>query len=131
MRFLVDEDVPKSVADVLRARHDVLLVKETIGERSTDDAVAALAESQGLVLVTWNVRHFKALAVNMSKGGRVKCRTLNWVGFECDRAEGVLRATETIEHIELEAKLVEQVPKRRLYVLVCSKDLRINRQFLG
>ncbi len=62
MRFIVDEDVPKSAADLLVERgHEVIPVVEVLLPGSDDHLIARWAHEKRAVVVTCNLAHFRAL----------------------------------------------------------------------
>jgi predicted nuclease of predicted toxin-antitoxin system len=62
MRFVVDEDVPKSAADFLVERnHEVIHVAELLLPSSDDFLIARWAHENTAIVVTCNLRHFRPL----------------------------------------------------------------------
>jgi hypothetical protein len=62
VRFIIDEDVPKSAADFLVDRgHEVDFVVEVLLPGSEDHLVCKWAHEHAAAVVTCNVRHFSAL----------------------------------------------------------------------
>ena len=72
MRFLLDQDVPETIARVLnRAGHEVNLLRELLPVDTDDDQVLAVASQRALVLVTCNRDDFLELAKEKSHSGIV------------------------------------------------------------
>ena len=72
MRFLLDHDVPETIARVLnRAGHEVNLLREVLPVDADDVQVLALASQRALVLVTCNRDDFLELAKEKSHSGIV------------------------------------------------------------
>lgn len=62
MRFIVDEDVPKSAADLLVEKgHDVIAVVDALLPQADDYLIARWAHEHHAVVVTCNVIHFRRL----------------------------------------------------------------------
>ena len=62
MRFVVDEDVPKSAADFLMERnHEVVRVAELLLPSSDDYLIARWAHENTAIVVTCNLKHFRPL----------------------------------------------------------------------
>ena len=62
MRFVVDEDVPKSAADFLVERnHEVIHVAELLLPSSDDHLIARWAHENAAIVVTCNLKHFRPL----------------------------------------------------------------------
>jgi vacuolar-type H+-ATPase subunit C/Vma6 len=69
VRFIVDEDVPKSAADFLRERnHDVTLVLDVLLPGSADYLIARWAHENLATVVTCNVRHFRTFKTRPAYG---------------------------------------------------------------
>jgi predicted nuclease of predicted toxin-antitoxin system len=63
VRFLLDNDVPDTIARVLsEARHDVLLLRLVMSKKSSDSAVFDYAVANELILITCNRDDFIPLA---------------------------------------------------------------------
>ena len=59
MRFLIDENLPRSLARQLRARgSDALDLREMGLAGVTDEKVAAIARAEGRAIITANYHHF-------------------------------------------------------------------------
>ena len=73
MKLLLDEMLPKSAAEELRARgHDVVMVVERADLRSKPDAVVfASAQAEQRAIVTEDVRGFRPLALAALRDGQV------------------------------------------------------------
>lgn len=53
MRVLIDENVPRSVAEVFRERgHETIFVKYALGEGTPDQAIVTYANEIGALVVT-------------------------------------------------------------------------------
>jgi predicted nuclease of predicted toxin-antitoxin system len=63
VRFLLDHDVPETIAGVLsRAGHQVILLREILPVSTSDSEVLEAAVARGCVLVTCNRDDFVQLA---------------------------------------------------------------------
>ena len=72
MRFLLDNDVPDTVARVLtEAGHEVLLLRDVIAPRASDAAVLDYAVANQLMLITCNRDDFIPLARQRSHAGLI------------------------------------------------------------
>ena len=70
MRFLLDHDVPETVARVLaRAGHEVVLLREVLPADTADAQVLGAAAEASSVLVTCNRNDFLELAKREPHGG--------------------------------------------------------------
>ena len=72
MTFLLDQDVPDSIARIIeQAGFSVQRLREVLPINSTDEAVLALAHARRFVLVTCNRDDFLALAKTKPHAGIV------------------------------------------------------------
>jgi len=70
VRFLLDHDVPRPVADaLLRHGHDVVVLQDALPITSNDEEVFAHAIETGRVMVTCNRDDFLQLAKNREHRG--------------------------------------------------------------
>jgi hypothetical protein len=124
--FLIDEDVPESVAQFLRDRgHIVYYVRELSLAGSPDHIVAAAGDRLGAVIVTWNTRDFRKLASRIPEGGRARLRRLGRLCFRCAESQGRRRVEETIEVIEAEFTRAEQRHDKRLIIEVTHTTVNL------
>lgn len=92
IRFLVDENVPQSVADYLTSRgHHVRYVRDEFGKRTPDPLISVIGDNLDFFVVTWD-KDFKKLASRMRRLGRLT--------FRCSEVEGAALCEKFIEHIE-------------------------------
>ncbi len=81
MLLLIDENVPRSVATVFQTHgHDIVFVKEALGEGTPDPAVVTYADTINAIIVTWNHKHFKRWVSRATQGRRQAGR----ISFKCE-----------------------------------------------
>ena len=72
MRFFLDHDVPRHLADVLsRHGHEVELVSEVMSPEADDEEVFAYAAEKKTIMLTCNRNDFLALAAENSHSGLI------------------------------------------------------------
>jgi len=72
VRFFLDHDVPRHLADVLRRHgHEVELVPEVMSPEANDEEVFAYAVTKRAIMVTCNRNDFLALAADRSHFGLI------------------------------------------------------------
>lgn len=100
--FFTDNDVEDSVGDFLReSGHSVVRCRDVMDNDSADPVIAANCRENGLVLITHNVKHFRALAQKFeAKHGRVD--TLCRLEMDCHQSMARSRLAEFLPVIELE-----------------------------
>jgi len=102
MRFILDENVPRSVEDVLTARgHEVASIREHVLPGSPDELVAAVSEYVGAVLVSHD-GDFRKIAPRVPDGQRARFRKLSMVRMQCEKPKSVQRMQAAISLIEFE-----------------------------
>lgn len=128
MRFLIDENVPDSVADFLRQRgHEVELVRDVLLRGSPDQLVVFTASLQESIVVTLD-RDFKSLIQRMPEGSRgtVRYRT-GRISLRCNPVVARQRIETLIERIEFEYELAQREDDPRLIVEISETTYRVNR----
>lgn len=72
MRFFLDHDIPRQIADVLvRHRHEVGLLRDELSTTAPDDEVLAHAAATDRILITCNRDDFLALARGRAHPGMI------------------------------------------------------------
>ena len=72
MRFFLDHDVPRHLADALRRHgHEVELVPEVMPPEADDEEVFAYAAEKRAIMLTCNRNDFLALAAENSHYGLI------------------------------------------------------------
>lgn len=118
MLLLIDENVPRSVAAVFQTRgHDIVLVKEALGEGTPDPAVATYADTINAIIITWNHKHFKRWVSRATQGRRQAGR----ISFKCEEVKGAQRAEQCMELIEAEYALAQSRKDKRVLIEI-SRD---------
>lgn len=116
MHLLIDENVQDSIAQFLRERgHDVYLVREVLLRGEPDPVVAQLADSFGMVVVTWD-KGFRELASRAPHGQRQRFRNLSRITLKCNQARALARIRYYIESIEFEFTQAQKRGDKRLMV---------------
>jgi predicted nuclease of predicted toxin-antitoxin system len=72
VRFFLDHDVPRHLADVLRRHgHDVELVPDVMSPEADDEKVFAYAAEKRAIMLTCNRNDFLALTAGNSHSGLI------------------------------------------------------------
>jgi predicted nuclease of predicted toxin-antitoxin system len=127
MRFFVDQNVPESVGRFLKSRgYAVILLRDRIPTESPDALVAAVAEANNAVLVTFDP-DFKALASRIGIGRR-RFATLSLIRFEKWReSQAANRMEAALSLIEHEWTFSHASRDRRLFVVITAQTIRTHR----
>jgi predicted nuclease of predicted toxin-antitoxin system len=118
MRFLLDQNVPNSVAVALdELGHDVVLVRDILPTDASDPLVGTAAEQDNRVLVSLD-RDFQKLDPQRPEGYRVRFRRLSRIWLKCTPARCSARIRLFIREIEWEQKAhaEQSLPKMNLHL---------------
>jgi len=127
MRLLIDEDVPNAITDFLRDRgHDVVRVLDVLTPGTPDHAIAAYAEQDARIVITFNLRDYNRL---IRRG--VAGRKAGLIGFiHCHHVEGLRRVQDfivAIEHEHAHMGARAEGEDKRLIVQISTTKLTILR----
>jgi predicted nuclease of predicted toxin-antitoxin system len=127
MRFFVDQNVPDSVGRFLRGKgYEIVFLRERIPIDSPDTLVAAVAEANNAILVTFDP-DFKALASRIGIGRR-RFAKLSLVRFEkCRESQAARRIETALSLIEHEWAIGRSASDRRMFVVITSQTIRTHR----
>jgi predicted nuclease of predicted toxin-antitoxin system len=127
MKFFIDQNVPTAVDRFLGSRgYEVVLLRQRIPTESSDALVAAVAEANNAILVTFDP-DFKALASRIGIGRRRFAR-LSLIRFEkCRESQAARRMEEALSLIEHEWAIGRGERDRRLFVVITSQTIRTHR----
>lgn len=93
MRFLLDHDVPETIAGVLvKDGHDAKRLREALPVDASDDQVLSFAAQQSLVLLTCNRNDFLELAEKQAHAGIIIVVRRRTRAAECAALLRLLRA---------------------------------------
>jgi predicted nuclease of predicted toxin-antitoxin system len=127
MRFLLDHNVPASVADVLRERgHTCIFLVEVLPANSTDPVVARVAEINGCILVTQD-SDFKQIIKRIPDGAKANLKKLSRISLQCQSfncAERIRMAMSLIEH---ERAFCQKASDKRMFLFIGHQSMRTSR----
>lgn len=127
MRFFIDQNVPDSVGRFLSERgYEVVFLRQRIPNDSPDALVAAVAEANDAILVTFDP-DFKALT-NRIGIGRRRFTKLSLIRFEkCRESQAARRIEAALSLIEHEWARGYGEGDRRMFVVITSQTIRTHR----
>jgi predicted nuclease of predicted toxin-antitoxin system len=109
MRFLLDNNAPAALLDVLRnRRHEAEFSREQLGEEAPDTAVLDLAIQQQAVILTWDRRDFVRL---------YRKHRFALLSFKCRALESGSRLDVALPYIEF-AHARAAPPEHRLHIAI-------------
>ena len=127
MRFFIDQNVPDSVGRFLSERgYEVVFLRQRIPNDSPDALVAAVAEANNAILITFDP-DFKALASRIGIGRR-RFTKLSLIRFEkCRESQAARRIEAALSLIEHEWARSYGEDDRRMFVVITSQTIRTHR----
>lgn len=118
MLLLIDENVPRSVADLFASRgHEVRLVLDLFPAGTPDPVIATIGDRMSAIVVTWD-RDFDQLVRRIPEGNRAKFRRLGRISFRCNEARGKELLVRWIEMIEFHHARATQQRDFRMMVQI-------------
>lgn len=126
MHFFLDENVPVSVAHVLRGRgHEVSFVVEVLATGSADPVVATVSEELSAVLVSAD-NDFKSIGPRVQMG-RMRYRRLSRIAMMCNEPQAAQRMEKALGLIEREYEIAQDSQDRRMIIAIGNSFIRTDR----
>lgn len=126
IRFFVDNCVPDSVGNMLKAKgYDTVLLRQQIAPNSPDPLVAAVSEMNGAILVSTDA-DFKSIAPRAGIGRR-RFQRLSRIGLTCRPPLAARRLEAALSLIELEWAIAQASNDKRLIVEIGPTAIRTLR----
>lgn len=126
MQFLLDENVPVSVADVLRRHgHTVEFVREILPPTSPDPMVATVSEEIGTVLISHD-KDFRSIAPRIPVGRR-RFRRLSRIALTCSEPQAAQRMEKAMSLVETEYEIAQQSQDKRMIVVIGNSFIKTER----
>lgn len=123
LRFFLDEGVPDSVGETLRAAgHSVILLRESVAPGSPDPLVCAASEANDAILVALD-GDMRALAQRAGVGRR-RFRRLSLIKLSCPAPKASDRIKAALSLIEHEWNYNSGTSDRRIFVEVGADVIR-------
>jgi predicted nuclease of predicted toxin-antitoxin system len=127
MDFILDEKVPRDMADMLiRHGHNPIYIREYVPPGSPDPLVATVAQELKAVLVSFD-GDFQHIAPRVPHGQRSRFRTLSRIWMRCIEPDGAERLGEALSLVESEFALAQQRSDRRMLMWVGTSYIRTDR----
>lgn len=125
MRLLIDENVPESVATFLRGRgHEVLLVRELLGQMAPDNFVAWVGDDLEAIVVTID-KDFRGIVQRFPLASRRRFNSLGRISLRCRESRALVRLTLFVDEIEREFERLQHHRDRRLIVEITETSYTI------
>jgi predicted nuclease of predicted toxin-antitoxin system len=127
MRFMLDENVPAAMADMLILHgHEAEFIREYVPPGAADVLVATIAERQSCVLISFD-GDFETIAPRVPHGHRARFRRLSRIWMRCDEPDGASRLQSALDLVISEFELAQSRADRRLWFWIGRDYLRTHR----
>lgn len=125
MLFILDENVPVDVADMLTQHgHDALFIRDYVPPGSPDPLVATVAQELNAVLVSFD-RDFQSIAPRIPKGHRQRFRKLSRIWLRCHEPQAARRLQVALSLVVSEYALAQ--PRAPMRMWISSSYIRTDR----
>jgi predicted nuclease of predicted toxin-antitoxin system len=127
MHFILDENVPVAVAELLtRHGHVAEFIREYVPPGAPDPLVATVAQELNAILVSFD-GDFQTIAPRVPHGHRARFRTLSRIWMRCDEPAAADRLEQALSLIQSEFDLAQERADTRMHMWVGSSYLRTDR----
>lgn len=127
LKFLLDHNVPQSVAAALRSHgHLVILVKDILPIDAPDALIAAVSEEDGSILVSCD-QDFKRIAPRIPMGFRARFRKLSRLTLACNETQAATRMNSAMSLLELEWDIAQNSVDKRIHIVIQNSGIKTNR----
>jgi predicted nuclease of predicted toxin-antitoxin system len=127
MDFILDENVPRDVADMLLGHgHTAVFIRDYAPPGSPDPLVATVAEQLNAVLISFD-GDFQHIAPRVPRGQRSRFKSLSRIWMRCVEPEGAGRLEQALSLVETEFKLAQGKSDKRMLMWVASSYMRTDR----
>ncbi len=125
MLFILDENVPVGVADMLNQHdHEALFIRDYVPPGSPDPLVATVAQELNAVLVSFD-RDFQSISPRIPKGHRQRFRKLSRIWLRCSEPQAVRRLQVALSLVVSEYELAK--PNAPMRMWISSSYIRTDR----
>ncbi len=127
MRFMLDENVPASVAERLAALgHQANFIRDFVPEGSPDPLVATVSENLDAILVSFD-GDFEKIAPRVPEGERARFKRLSRVYMKCFEPKAAQRIETAIALIQSEHTLASGLADTRMFFWIGGNYLKTCR----
>jgi predicted nuclease of predicted toxin-antitoxin system len=127
MRFMLDENVPAEMADMLVAGgHEAEFIRDYVPPGAADPLVATVAEQNNSILISFD-GDFQLIAPRIPIGHRRRFRRLSRIWMRCGEPQGARRLESALELVKSEFALGQRRTNQRMMFWVGISYLRTER----
>ena len=127
MDFVLDENVPVSVSDMLIGHgHSARFVREYIPEGSPDPLVATVAQEINATLISFD-GDFEKIAPRIPKGARGRFKRLCRIWMQCSEYQSADRLEGALSLVESERQLADNRRDIRMLIWISAGYIKTHR----
>lgn len=127
LRFFLDNNVPDSVGRTLAAAgHVVIYQRDVVAKDAKDGEVALTSALNDAILITFNRRHFKAIASRFRVSNR-RLKKLSRIDLMCTEPEAAKRIEAGLSFIEFEWQLAQKSGDKRMFLEIQGNGFKTTR----
>lgn len=127
MRFMLDENVPRSMADMLADKgFEVEYIRDFAPLGAPDPIVATVAEREGAILVSFD-GDFHKIAPKFPTGTRARFKRLSRIWMRCDEVDGAARLKSALDLLDFEVTRARLEEDPRVIIHILRKQLSVQR----
>jgi predicted nuclease of predicted toxin-antitoxin system len=118
MHFMLDENVPQDVADMLTKHgHKAEFIREYVPPGAPDPLVATVSEELNAILVSFD-GDFERIAPRIPRGHRARFRRLSRIWMCCGEPQAAERLKRGLPLVHAEYELAQTQRDRRMLMWV-------------
>lgn len=127
MRFMLDENVPRSAQNFLRSlANEVEYIRDLLPEGSVDPLVAFVAEDHSAILVSFD-GDFQKIAPRIPDGQKSRFKKLSRIWLRCNEYQAAQRLEKAFGLISSEFELAAENRDSRMQIWVGNSYIRTER----
>ena len=116
MLFILDENVPVGVADMLvQLGHDAQFIRDYVTPGSPDSLVATVAQELDAVLISFD-GDFELISPRIPKGQRQRFRKLSRIWMRCTEPQAARRLQVALSLVMSEYELAKPNAPMRMWI---------------
>lgn len=127
MKFILDENVPVSVREVLESNgHIVELITDHAARGIQDPVVATISEHLGAILMSFD-GDFEKIAPRVPDGARKRYKRLSRIWLQCNEYQASQRLKKALSLIESEYKIAQSSKDMRMLIWLSKGYIKTHR----
>ncbi|MEQ8333461.1 DUF5615 family PIN-like protein [Nisaea sp.] len=127
MRFMLDENVPRAVAELLLKRgYTAEFIRDFAFPGAIDTTVATIAEQRNSILISFD-GDFERIAPRIPLGQRRRFKSLSRIWLRCEEHNAAIRINAVLSFIETEYETAQNSPRNRMLLWIGKSYLTTHR----